>query len=602
MATASHNTRLTVIFVCLAASFLYLFLRLSYLQLIRSPDLHHRAALQHQLTLELPPKRGAIYDRHLTVLAHSLHTDSVYAMPRHMEEREKPIVARRLAQVLNLPASVVLERLRRPKGFVWIARRISQEQATRIKGLRLPTIEMVKESKRFYPGGFLASHIIGVAGIDNHGLDGMELVCDAMLRGQPGYRASVRDGKGRPLPGYWERVVQPVDGQDVVLTIDTVIQHIAERELDKAFRTYHAIGGTIIVMHPANGEILALANRPTYDLNAPGSADASHRRNRAITDLMEPGSVFKVVTASGLLAERLVSVNERFFCENGEFRIPGGHLLHDHKPHGWLTFREVIALSSNIGTAKAAWRLGPQRLYEYIRRFGFGQKTKIELPGEVAGLLHPPSHWSKLSMSLIPIGQEVAVTPMQLGVALSALANGGFLVRPHVIKEVRAPGGSAMSTTLTEPLRQIIPSEISQTLRAIMAMVVEEGTGKLAVVPGYSSGGKTGTAQKVDPDGHYSHSRFVASFAGFAPVEHPALVIVVTLDEPHPQYYGGVVAAPVFSAVAKEVLRYVDVPPDRPVAAPQAKRRNTPQTAMRVPMAPTQKRQPTSVGVISGAR
>lgn len=569
MATASHNTRLTVVFGCLAASFLYLLLRLGYLQVLRFSDLRHRAVLQHQLTIELPPARGAIYDRRLTVLAHSLQTDSVYAVARHIDDADKPGVARRLAQALGLPASSVLARLKRDKGFVWIARRISPEQAARVKALRLPSIELVQESKRFYPGGSLAGHVIGVAGLDNRGLEGLELVCDALLRGQEGYRASVRDGKGRLLPGHWERMVAPVNGNDVVLTIDAVIQHIAERELERAFRSSHAIGGTIIVMEPRTGDILALANRPTYDLNAPGNVEASRRRNRALTDMLEPGSVFKVITASALLAERLVGVNERFYCENGEFRIPGGPPLHDHRPHGWLTFREVIALSSNIGTAKAAWRLKPQQLYEYIRRFGFGAATGIELPGEAAGIVHPPSQWSKRSISMIPIGQEVAVTPIQMAAAFSMLANGGQAVRPHLIKEVRDPRGAVIRTAVgatgapAAPPTQVIPAEVSQTLRSIMASVVEEGTGKKATVPGYRSGGKTGTAQKLDPDGRYSHSKFIASFTGFAPVDRPALVIVVMLDEPHPVYYGGEVAAPVFAKVAGEALRYLDVPPDR---------------------------------------
>ncbi len=564
MATASHNTRLTVVCSCLAASFLYLFLRLGYLQLVRASDLHHRAALQHQLSVELPPTRGAFFDRHLNILAHSLQTDSVYAAAKHIDDAAKPMVARRLAQALNLSPSSVLVRLRRPKGFVWIARRVTPEQAARVTALHLPHVELIKEAKRFYPGGSLASHVIGVAGIDNHGLDGLELACDRLLRGQPGYRASVRDGKGRQLPGYWEREIDPSNGSHVVLTIDAMIQHIAERELDRAFHSSHAVGGTIIVMEPRTGEILALANRPTYDLNDPATIDPNRRRNRAITDLMEPGSVFKVVTASALLAEHLVRVDDRFFCENGQYTIPGGHLLHDHKPYGWLTFREVIAMSSNIGTAKAAQRLTPTQLYEYIRRFGFGEPTGIDLPGEISGLLRPPSRWSKLSPWLIPIGQEVGVTPIQLGVALSAMANGGQLVRPHVIKEVRGADGAVVSASPAAPVRQVIPAEVAQTVRAIMASVVEDGTGKKAMIRGYTSGGKTGTAQKVDPNGHYSHSRFFASFAGFAPVAHPALVIVVVLDEPHPVYYGGEVAAPVFSAVGGDVLRYLDVPPDRP--------------------------------------
>ncbi len=351
-------------------------------------------------------------------------------------------------------------------------------------------------------------------------------------------------------------MVLPKDGYDLVLTIDEVIQYIAERELDKAFKAYHAKAASIVVMDPYTGRILALANRPTYDLNEYFNATQDQRRNRAICDLFEPGSAFKIVTASAALEEKKVSEEDKFFCENGAYRV-ASHVLHDHQPHGWLTFRQVIEESSNIGTTKVAQILGADQIYRYIKLFGFGVKSGIELPGETQGMIKAPRAWSKVSIAAIPIGQEVGVTALQLASAISVIANGGELIKPYILQEIRDKYGETIKKFQPTLIRRVISLDTSLRVKKILTGAVEEGTGKLAKVAGFTAAGKTGTAQKLEPNGAYSHNKFVASFIGFAPAEEPLVTIVVIVDEPHPYYFGGGVSAPVFKNVAGDVIRYL---------------------------------------------
>jgi cell division protein FtsI (penicillin-binding protein 3) len=351
-------------------------------------------------------------------------------------------------------------------------------------------------------------------------------------------------------------MVQPVDGLDLVLTIDEVIQYIAERELDKAFKKYNAKAASIVVMDPHTGRILAIANRPTYDLNRRTGVSKDAMRNRAICDLFEPGSVFKIVTAAAALEEKKVTESDVFFCENGAYRV-GGRILHDHRPHGNLTFRQVIEESSNIGTVKIAQLLGPDALYRYIRAFGFGSKLGIDLSGEISGMISAPRSWSKTSITSIPMGQEVGVTALQLASAISVIANGGQLMKPYIVDSVRDNQGRIIKQNKPALLRKVISVDTAMRIKKILTGVVEEGTGRMGKVAGFSAAGKTGTAQKLEPNGTYSHSKFIASFIGFAPAEDPILAIVVTVDEPHPYYFGGVVAAPVFQKVAGDAIRYI---------------------------------------------
>lgn len=529
--------------------------RLLYIQFFNSSYLADIGKKQHNFFVELEPLRGVIYDNNLKPQTLNLPVDSLYAVPSGIKDSDKEQIIRQLSNILNLSQDYLRNRLGRKKSFVWLARKINSEQAKAIKLLNIKGLGFLRESKRSYSNSYLAAQIIGFAGLDNTGLEGIELYLNKYLKGEPGWAIFLRDARQKKLD-IWEKMVLPKDGLDVVLTIDQVVQYIAERELDKAFKTFHARGASIIVMDPHTGRILALANRPTYDLNEYKNVSKDQTRNRAICDMFEPGSVFKIVTASAALEEKRVSEEDKFFCENGSYRV-GNHILHDHTAHGWLTFREVIAESSNIGTTKVAQILGPDIVYKYVRLFGFGSKLGIDLPGEISGSIKEPKFWSKTSIGAIPIGQEVGVTVLQLASAISAIANGGQLMRPYIIDEIRNKQGEVIMKTSPKLIRKVISLDTAARMTKMLTGVVEEGTGKMAQIPGFTSAGKTGTAQKLEANGAYSHNKFMASFIGFAPSEDPLIAIVISVDEPHPYYFGGVVAAPVFRNIAGDVIRYL---------------------------------------------
>jgi len=527
--------------------------RLFFIQFFRSDYLISIAKKQHNQLVELEPRRGTIHDSNLKAQAFNMSMDSLYGVPNAIKNKEALI--NQLQPILGLERSYLTERLNRKKSFIWLARKLAPEKAERIKRLNLKGLGFMKETKRIYPNSYLASHIIGFSGMDNIGLEGVERGYDNYLKGTPGWAIFLRDARLKKLD-IWEKMVLPVDGLDLVLTIDEVIQYIAERELDKAFKTFHAKGASIVVMEPHTGRILAMANRPTYDLNDHSEVSKDVIRNRAICDLFEPGSVFKIVTASAALEEKIVTEEDVFFCENGAYKV-GGRILHDHKPHGNLTFRQVIEESSNIGTVKVAQLLGQDKLYQYVKEFGFGSKLGIDISGEISGVVRPVRLWSKTSITSIPMGQEVGVTALQLASAISVIANGGQLMKPYIIDSVRDTQGRIIKQNKPILIRKVISVDTAMRIKKILTGVIEEGTGKLGKVLGFSAAGKTGTAQKLEPDGRYSHNKFVASFIGFAPAEDPLLTIVVTVDEPHPYYFGGVVAAPVFQKVAGDAIRYL---------------------------------------------
>ena len=534
-----------------------LWFRLLWLQVFHPSHWVTLARRQHLQVVELLPTRGTILDRHLKPLALSIRLSSVFADPRHVKNPEQ--AARYLAPLLHRPETELEQKLsRKANGFVWLARKISNQAATQVRALRIPGIDFMMEPMRVYPHGYLASHVVGFAGLDAEGLEGIELAYDRYLKGEPGWRWLSRDARRRPV-GAWETpFVSPRDGVDVVLTLDTTIQFIAEQALEQAYQKWHVKGAVAIVMDPMTGVILGLSNRPTFDPNQFAKAAPETLRDRAITDTFEPGSVFKIVTASVALAKGSVRLDETFNCENGSAFL-GGHILHDYRPHGMLTFRDVIAQSSNIGTVKVAMRLGPGPVYEGMQAFGFGKPTGIELLGEVAGTVKPPSQWSKPSITAIPIGQEVTVTALQLAQAMSVIANGGYLVKPRIVREIRHPSGTLIKAAEPVTARQILSPDVARQMKEILSAVVGQGTGKLAAIPGVSAAGKTGTAQKVEPSGTYSSSRCMASFVGFAPLETPRLTVAIVMDEPQPLHTGGAVAAPVFKEIATQVLSYLKV-------------------------------------------
>lgn len=551
----NYHRRFNAILLIFWIFFILCLSRLVFIQIFRSNYLSGLADKQHNLFVELEPRRGTIYDTNLRFLALNMTMDSVYACPNEIAGKDKETVIKQLIPVLHLDYGYLKDKLYRLKSFVWLARKIPFSQSREIKAMNIKGVGFIKESKRCYPNGYLASHIIGFAGLDNTGLDGIELCYDQYLQGESGWALFLRDARQKKLD-LWEKMIPPKDGDDLILTIDEVVQYIAERELDKAFIATHAKAASIVVLDPHTGAILALVNRPTFDLDRYKDAAKGSIRNHAVVDLFEPGSVFKIVTAAAALEEQKISEEQKIFCENGAYKV-ANHTLHDHQPHGWLTFTQVIEQSSNIGVSKIAQILGQDQLFRYIKLFGFGVKSGIDLPGETCGIVKEPRFWSKTSIAAIPMGQEVGVTALQLTAAISAVANGGQLMKPYIVREIKDKTGQVIKDFSPTPVRKVMSLDTALRLRKMLIGVVEQGTGKLAKMQEFTAAGKTGTAQKLESNGTYSHNKFVASFIGFAPAEDPLIAMAVIIDEPHPYYFGGVVSAPVFKNVASEVLKYL---------------------------------------------
>lgn len=550
-----RSLRFVLIFVLLFAGLSYFSFQLVMIQFFRSEHLSALAKKQQNYSLPIEPVRGTIYDRYLRPLAVNVAVYSIYANPRRMKPAEKDTAARQLAAILKVNGNELRQKLERDKYFVWLERKVPFEISEKIRHAKIKGIGLSKDSKRYYPNQSLAAHVIGFAGMDNKGLEGLELKFEKYLHGEPGYSQILRDAKQREL--LIERnFLPPKDGFNLVLTIDETIQYIVERALDKAFVKSNAIAATVIVMDPKTGEILAMANRPTYDLTNISGFGVEHRVNRAIALVYEPGSVFKIVAAAAALEEGLFQEEDKIFCENGSYKV-GGHILHDHHGKGWLTFSEVIEQSSNIGTTKIAQKMGPALWYKYAKLFRFGDNTDIDLLGEVNGWVKKPSQWSKTSISALPIGQEVTVTPLQLVSAISAIANDGVYMKPHIVKYVKDNNDELIEAVESQAVSRVISVQTALRLKVILKGVVERGTAKKAQISGVSVAGKTGTAQKVE-NGRYSSNKFFASFIGFAPVENPQLSVIVMFDDPHPDHFGGTVAAPVFRDIVADSLNYLD--------------------------------------------
>ncbi len=547
--------RFSLVFLFLIVCLFLFSVQLVLIQVFRSSHLADLAQQQQNHYVKLEPVRGTVFDRRMRPLAINLSVQSLYANPRQMSSQDKLLAVKKLSDMLGLNSSYLENQLGRKKYFVWLVRKLPMDLAEQIKKLDLKGLGFIKESKRYYPNQNLAAHLIGFAGVDNLGLEGLELAYDKDLRGEFGWMMILRDARQQELmldKGF----IPPKDGFSLVLTIDETIQYIAERALEKAFKKHHAKSASIIVMDPRTGEILALANLPTYNLESYNESRTEARTNRAVSYIYEPGSVFKIVPLTAALEEQAVQETDKFFCENGEYRV-ANHILHDHHSHGWLTFSEVIEQSSNIGTVKVAQKIGLETVYKYAKRFHFGETTGIDVQGEVPGILKPPSKWSKTSIGAIPIGQEVAVTPLQLVSAISAIANDGVYMRPFVVKYIKDSHDELIKGTDPKAVDQVMSADTARRVKAILQKVVEQGTGKLAQIKGVNVAGKTGTAQKPEGGG-YSQSKFYATFFGFAPVENPRLAAVVVFDEPHPNHFGGTVSAPVFREVISDSLRYLN--------------------------------------------
>lgn len=559
--------RIALIFLLLSAGFAAVTGRLLYLQVVRSGDLTARAERQQESVITIEPKRGTIYDRMGRELAVSVDADSIYGVPSAV--RDPRALAQRLARILPEDARTLERRLDSGRSFVWLSRKVDPQRVERVKALGLrKEIGFLRESQRFYPKKTLAGALLGFTGVDNEGLEGVERQYDESLRGTQGRLIAEKDAYGRMVfpggPGFAFTLPKP--GKDLVLTIDEVVQHIADKELDRALAASRARGGVSIVMQPRTGEVIALSVRaggqPPFNPNMPKRSRPEQWRNRAVTDSFEPGSIFKPVLAAAALEEKIVQPHDRLDCSGGSIKI-ADRVIRDAHRNGVLSFADVIAESSNVGTIKVSLRLGKERFHRYIEAFGFGKKTGVDLPGEAPGMVKDHPEWSGVSIGSIAIGQEIGVTPMQMAAAFSVIANGGTLMRPAVVSEIVDPDGREGRRFRPAAAGRIISEETAAKLRKILQRVVESGTGQRAKPTGYTAAGKTGTAQKVDAEtGRYSVKEYLSSFVGFVPAGDPQLVILVMIDSPVGSVYGGTVAAPVFRAVAEQSLAYLQVPPD----------------------------------------
>ena len=557
-----RSRRIVAAFVLMLGFAIVLF-RLFTLQVLQAAELTVKAERQHRKAVTVEGERGAIYDRRGKVLAINVEVPSVFGVPASLDDPSA--VARDLGRVLHVRVDEIEKKLKQERSFVWIARKLDPEQGRRLEGMPLEGIGMVMEGRRFYPKGPLMSHVLGFAGMDGQGLEGIERRYDPYLRGEKQMVVLQRDALGRTVFPKGLNEQGPAAGHSVTLTIDEVIQYIAEKELEEAVAASGAKGGIVIVMEPRTGAILAMALTPRFDPNAVRAISADRWRNRVLTDAYEPGSTMKVFVAAAALEEKVMTPGTLVFGEYGRLAV-ANTVIHDHDKSGWMTFAQVLQRSSNIGMVKTAQTLGDNRVHRYLRAFGFGERTEIDLPGETPGLVKEPRDWGRRSLASIAIGQEIGVTPLQLITAVSVIANGGWLMKPYVVSEIRDGGGQVVFRAVPQVRRRPISPETAQALTGILESAVLRGTGSLSAIPSYRVAGKTGTAQKVDPEtGVYSPTLFVGSFAGYVPADDPRLAILVVIDEPQVESWGGVVAAPVFRRVAEQALPYLGVSSQQPV-------------------------------------
>jgi cell division protein FtsI (penicillin-binding protein 3) len=559
-----------LLLLLLLAGFGTILFRLVTLQVLQAAELTARADRQHQKSVTLEGARGTVTDRHGKVLAMNMEVPSIFGVPTSLDSPAS--AARSLSPLLHIRRDEIEKKLRQDKHFVWLARKIEPEQGHRLERLSIDGIGVVMEGRRFYPKGPLLAHVLGFVGMDGLGLEGLEHRYEAQLHGEKRVTILQRDALGRTVFPKGLREQVPAAGHALTLTIDEVIQYIAEKELEDAVNNARAKAGMIIVMEPQTGAILAMAVSPRFDPNTVAALTADRWRNRALTDTYEPGSTMKVVVAAAALEEKVMMPGSMLFGENGRMTI-ANTTIHDHEKLGWMTFAQMIQKSSNIGAAKTGMLLGEQRMYRYLQAFGFGQRTEIDLPGEVGGLLKPPREWGRRSLASISMGQEVGVTPLQMVSAVSAIANDGVLMKPYVVSEVRDQKGQPLKNVLPQVKRRVVSPDTARTLTTILEGVVTNGTGTKASIPGFRVAGKTGTAQKVDPrTGTYSSLLSIGSFVGFVPTDAPRLAMIIVIDEPQGESWGGVVAAPVFRRVGEQVLTYLGVSRDDQVKIAMAAR------------------------------
>jgi cell division protein FtsI/penicillin-binding protein 2 len=563
----SSRTRCALVCAAFIGLFSIFSFRLIYLQAIKHDEYAGLAAKKNVNEQVIHAERGMILDANNEVLAHNIPVETVVADATLLSDVQATVNL--LNTELEIPSQEVAEKLNSGRRYIVIKREVSAARANalreKLRAGKLRGILFEHDATRIYPNGSMLCHVIGFTDFDRHGVQGVEASMEEYLHGQDGYRFIEHNRAGQEIVPYRGQERAPRDGYQVHLTVDLGLQSIVEEEIDAAMKEYSPQKATIILMRPQTGEILAIANRPNFDLNLRSEAKPEQMKNRAIIDMMEPGSTFKIVAAASVLNEHKLRPDSEVFCENGVWNY-GGSPLHDHHAYGYLSVRDILIKSSNIGAAKLALTVGDQKFYEYIRRFGFGERTGIELPGEINGVIRPPQAWSKISITRIPMGHEVGVTPLQMTLAMATIANGGKLVTPRIIKSVTEADGKIISSVSPVVLRQVIfPETAKQIGDALRGVVSDQGTAAAAAVPGFTIAGKTGTAQKVNPHGGYDHGKYVVSFLGYLPADHPEFVGLVVLDDAHtskPELnYGGKVAGPIFSHVAEKAARYLDLEP-----------------------------------------
>ena len=566
------NPRARIILGVLAGIYFLIVFRAFHIQVFGVKGIRERGARQYSVKIPLLPKRGVILDRTGNEFAVSLSTKSIFVQPSKLPSPD--VAANLLARRLARPAAELRKEFGSDKSFLWVKRQMPSSMAeeivrevreTVVRG-KSPSgadgIGTVEEPKRFYPNRELASSVIGFTDVDSAGIEGIELSFDKYLRGESAYLVCERDARGRLIVPADAPIEGNTQGHSVTLTIDRNIQHVAQTELLEAVKKYRARGGMSLVMQPKTGEILAMASLPTFNPNSLSAAPPEARKNRVITDSIEPGSTFKVFTMASALELGAIDIRERVFCENGKYRY-AGRTIHDTHKYGLLTVPEVIKFSSNIGMIKVSEKMDPERFHDMIRAFGFGTRTGVELSGESGGLFPPREKFSRIRRATVSFGQGIAVTPLQLASAMASVVNGGKIMKPYIVKEIADPQGRMVYRGEPKELRRVISPKTSAQMREILGKVVQEdGTGTQARIKGFLVGGKTGTAQKVETGtGRYSSDKRIASFVGFLPLQDPELLILVVIDEPKGEVYGGVVAAPAFNQIAVKTAYYLGIMP-----------------------------------------
>jgi len=551
------NIRAVILSTAILFGFVAVIFRLGDLMLFNHDSLSQKAERQYQGEKDLLANRGGIFDRRGRALALNLDVESVFVNPHDIESPRE--AAKAFATLTGSDYETAVKKVSANKGFIWAKRKIDLETAKEYKERKIKGLGFVDEMKRYYPKGTLASHVLGFVGIDNQALEGLELSYDATLRGKDETVRVSRDASGRTLS---DGVNFETGGNSLRLTLDEGLQYIVEDAVDRAMKQWKAKSVSAIMMNPYTGEILAMANRPNYDPNFPGDYKIGSRRNRALTDTYEPGSTFKIVAASAALDKGIFKTSDMFDCRAGKIDIAGMVVSDSHVNHELLTFKQVIQHSSNVGTVMIGQKLGDDIFFDYAQRFGFGSKTGIDLPGEASGTLRSPDQWWGTSLAAMSIGYEVAVTPLQLLVAYSVIANGGYIVKPHLVSEIISPEGAVLYKFAPDNSARIISERTAETMRDILISVTHKGgTATKASIEGNRVAGKTGTARLIDPEtGKYSTKKYVGSFVGFVPADRPRIAIIVVVREPEGSIYGGQVAAPYFKDIADKALAYLNIP------------------------------------------